>query len=346
MLSLSIGTVTPTYAFNIPFFENMSIRLLVKGMGISRMSWNLSNNSTNGINHNSVNELPQQAVILDGIANGKYLESRTKDALERASRVLIDKVRELSLDEANNISLFPNFLIDAARIANDYQISCLARRLSQCCTVEERSGDFDSLVDEHISNLFTQHSYQAFFCRESPSRIEARLSGKRLIVRLVPQEMRRVSFQSLCSDIIRHAEIDDVISSIFLLGGRHSTIEDLLHFDSKLSKRHDGYVSSRYHYDRKEWVQYGGNNKRGQISHVLEEDQMNYFTEVFWDWVEAGSNVLVATVKAYLKLMEYYVIDKHYERTDVICLDSFVKTLISESSTDRSMDASLEDIAL
>ncbi|AHJ02733.1 hypothetical protein EM89_020205 [Vibrio parahaemolyticus] len=316
-------------------------------MGISRMARNLNSKIINCVDHESFTEPPQKAVLLDGITSGKYLESRTKDALERASRVLIDKVRELSLDEASSVSLFPSFFIDAARIANDYQISCLARRLSQCCTVEERVGEFDSIVDEYLSNLFTQHSYQAFFCRESPARIEARLSDKQLVVRLVPQEMRRVSFQSLCSDITRHAEIDDVISSIFLLGGRHSTIEDLLHFDTKLSKRHDGYVSSRYHYDRKEWVQYGGNNKRGQISYVLEEDQMSYFTEVFWDWVEAGSNVLIATVKAYLKLMEYFVIDRNLERSDVICLDSFVKTLINESSNENFEDNdALEDIAL
>ncbi|MDK9773880.1 hypothetical protein [Vibrio sp. B181a] len=274
----------------------------------------------------------QQAVILDGIECGKYLESRTKDALERAGKVLIDKLRELTPDEAEFVTLFPKCFIEAARIANDYQISCLARRLSQCSSVVERVGDFDTYIDEILSNAFTQHSYQAFYNRESPVRIEARLSDKLLVVRLVPEEMQRVSFSQLCLDITRHAEIDDVISSIFLLGGRHSTIDDLLHFDSKLAKSHDGYVASKYHYDRKEWVQYAGQNKRGQISYVLDEEQMTYFTGVFWDWIEAGSNVFTATVRAYLKLMEYYSVDLSIDKEDMICLDSFVKTLLHENS--------------
>ncbi len=45
--------------------------------------------------------------------------------------------------------------------------------------------------------------------------------------------------------------------------------------------------------------------------------------------------------------MEYFVIDRNLERSDVICLDSFVKTLINESSNENFEDNdALEDIAL
>ncbi|ENN6469917.1 hypothetical protein AB9X29_003718 [Vibrio vulnificus] len=264
-------------------------------------------------------------VVID--CNGHELQSKT--ALERASLMVIDKIRELSSDEAEQITIFPVDFVHVARLASDQQVQLLARTLRDCVTVTDRVTDFDNIIDEELSNAFTFASYSAFYNQESPAKIEGRLASTRVVLRVVAEDVRRVGLLRLCKELVMKTSISDSVASIFLLGGRHNTIEQLLEYESILTQRVEGYNACRYHFDRKEWTQYPAASRRGQISWVVDDEQMSYFQQKFWDWIDSGDNVISASVQAYLNLLDYFVVSSQAAYSiEPISIDAFVKTLL------------------
>jgi hypothetical protein len=122
------------------------------------------------------------------------------------------------------------------------------------------------------------------------------------------------------------------------MGGRHSTVESLLDFEPILREKMLGYQETKYAFNRNDWMQYPGTNRRGQICCVRESDQMGFFSNKFWEQISSGSDVLAAARSAYSEVLNYYVIGLKIHNDDMLSIDAFVKTLLHDELSDESID--------